>query len=399
MLSGLAEFLQRNHPRHHQAIHFQYRIFLKDMIDPFRVPVPGLPPVKPRTIDFAALPLAARPYLTGPYLDIAQNNRFAEVDLLQSRPTQGRIVMLQSGGPVDIDEWRGKLADLNAWLTGGEANHTWTITAHTASTVTLTLQQKLPSVIPFDRRFLAPAALFVGIDVTTRKPVHIPFKDLTAGTYIAGTSGSGKTSALHVLLRSIFANLAHFEAVHLVDGKDGVGLGRYARLHKKIRVLYDEPDVWQLAAELNVLMRERNAQQRAQGIEKATRNFVALVIDELPTFVAKPPKDQQKDHAAFLDNLQRIAMRGRSAGIRMFLVSQSPVADQCPVTLRTNCAMTIAFRLPENAHATALFGTLDAANDPRKLPTGQAIVQQSDTGTISAVQFPFAPLYQPGKFR
>ncbi len=141
------------------------------------------------------------------------------------------------------------------------------------------------------------------------------------------------------------------------------------------------------------------AEQRARGVDKATSDFIAVVIDELPTFVAKPPKTQQADHAAFLDNLQKIAMRGRSAGLRFFFVSQSPVAEQIPVTLRSNCATTIAFRLPENAHATAVFGTLDATNDPRKLPTGQAILLQSDIGKLTTVQFPFAPLYQPGAGR
>ena len=50
---------------------------------------------------------------------------------------------------------------------------------------------------------------------------------------------------------------------------------------------------------------------------------------------------------------------------------------------------------PNSCHATAVFGTLDATNDPRKLATGQAIVLQSDAGKITSVQFPFAPLYQP----
>lgn len=397
LFEGLAPFYQSVPARHRRWIEFSYRCFLRDMIDPLRSLEPGVPTPKPRTVDFAAMPLSGRCYLLGPYLNIQQNNRFAEVDLARSDPAR-RLVIVQTGGPVDVELWRSRTDAITAWLTGGTLTGTWVVSAHSASTVTLARQPSLPAVIPFDRSHLAPAALFAGIDVVSRKPLHIPFADLTAGTYIPGSSGTGKTSALHVLLRSIFANLQLFAAVYLIDGKDGVAMQRYARLHSKVHVLFDEPEVWKLAAELVEFMRARNAEQRALGIDKATKDLIAVVIDELPTFVAKPARDAKKEHEAFVDNLQKIAMRGRSAGLRMFLISQSPVADQIPVTLRTNCATTIAFRLPENVHATAVFGTLDSSNDPRKLPTGQAIVNQTDTGKITRVQFPFAPLYQPRRF-
>ena len=398
-LAGIAEFLQRNHAAYHQQIRSAYRWFLRDMIEPLPSFYAGMPAPKPRTVDFSALDLYARPYLIGPYLGIAQNNRFAEVDLESSRPSEGRIVLVQSGGPVDGDLWRSHMPAINAWLSIHNFPGTWVLSRVRASRIVLDHKQDLPNVIPFDRRTLVKGSLFVGIDTVTRKPVHIPFSELSAGTYVPGTSGSGKTSALHILLRSIFANLDLFSAVYLIDGKDGVAMSRYARLHPKVRVLYEEPDVWKLAAELTALMRERNAEQRARGIDKATSEFIAVVIDELPTFVAKPPKAQHAEHAAFLDNLQKIAMRGRSAGLRFFFVSQAPVAEQIPVPLRTNCATTIAFRLPENSHATAIFGTLDATNDPRKLKTGQAVVLRSDAGSVTTVQFPFAPLYQPGAVR
>lgn len=399
LLAGVAELAQAQHPYFKVIVPLAYRSFLRTLINPLkpftRMDEPALPTPPPRALDFDAIPREARPALLGAYLGIHQRNRLAELDLEQSRPSEGRIVMLQTGGPVNIEEWRAHLPAANAWLTAGTKGVTWTITQHTASRVELTRQPELPAMIPYDRHHLKTGALFVGIDTLTRKPAYIPFADLTAGTYIPGASGSGKTSALHVLLRSIFANLDLFAQVYLVDGKDGVALARYANLHPKVRVLYDEPDVWQLAADLSQLMRDRNVQQRAAGIDKATRDLIAVVVDELPTFVVKPPGDAKKDHAAFLDNLNRLAMRGRSAGIKMFFITQSPVAEQIPVTLRVNCATTIAFRVPEVAHATALFGTLTPENDPRKLPTGQARVLLGDTGKLITVQFPFAELYQP----
>lgn len=401
-LADLAQLYQSVPSRYRHSIAFNYRSFLRSMIDPFPSLEPGLPNPKPRTVDFAGLPPAARCYLLGPYLGIHQNNRFAEVDLARSDPPR-HIVMMQTGGPVDVELWRQQLPAVTAWLGGGAATGPlagdWTITAHTANTITLTLQPPLPATIPFDRRYLRPGALFAGLDLATRTPVHISFADLPAGTYIPGISGTGKTSALHLLLRSIFANLDLFAAVHLVDGKNGVAFHRYARLHPKVRVCYDEPDAWQLAADLVATMRERNLAQRALGTDKTTKDFIALVVDELPTFIVPPPKALREQHQQFLTDLQTIATKGRSAGLRMFLTTQTPVNEQIPTMVRANCQNVIAFRLPEQSHATGLFGTLDSINDPRKLMTGQAVFAQGEIGTVCRVQFPFAPLYQPWSTR
>jgi hypothetical protein len=73
------------------------------------------------------------------------------------------------------------------------------------------------------------------------------------------------------------------------------------------------------------------------------------------------------------------------------------VAAQIPVTLRTNWATTLALCLPEVTNATSLFGTLTPDNDPRKLPTGQARLLQADSGKLTTVQLPFAPLWNPAK--
>ncbi|HRD74675.1 MAG TPA: hypothetical protein PK264_01870 [Hyphomicrobiaceae bacterium] len=367
---------------------------LREMIDPFKSGLAGALAPKPLEVDFHRLPMKARPYLLGPFLKLNQGDRFPELDLEHSTATT--LVMVHTGGPVDADLWRAHLPAINAWLNAGVFPFQWTITDHSASILVITRQSQLPPSIPFDRSaHLTAGALFAGIDVTQRMPVHIPFAELSSGTYITGAAGAGKTNAVHILLRSIFANIDLFAEVHLVDGKDGVAFMRYAGLHPKIRVLHDEPDVWALAQRLTVLMKERNIAQRRLGVDKATRDYIALVIDELPTYIAKPPKAQRAEHEAFLDNMLKIAMRGRSAGIRMMLITQSPVADQIPVTLRTNCSTRIVFRLPEQSHAVSLFGELTPTNDPRKLTTGQAIVDQSDTGRTTKVQFPFAPLFNP----
>lgn len=347
-------------------------------------------------VDFSALPAAARPYLLGPFLGIAVGRVFPRLCFEASRPEQGVLVYVVSGGPVDASAWRNRLPEISAWL-----GATWTVAAHTASTVTLLRRNALPEVIRYGPGHLKRGALFVGINVDTHEPAYIPLVDLSSGTYIPGASGSGKTNATHLLLRSLFANLDFFAAVYILDGKDGLGMAKYQGRHPKVHVYYDESDAWKIVAELAATIRTRNAAQRAAGIENASRDFIALLVDELPTFIAKPSVDSKdpnnKLHAQFLDNLNRLAMRGRSAGLRMFFVTQSPVAEQIPVTLRTNCLTTIAFKVPENAHATALFQQLDGLPaDPRNLLRGRALIKEGLTGKLTHVQFPLVPSSKAG---
>lgn len=381
-LAGLAELARRNSPDTAQWISRRYGFFLENMIDPL---IPG---GRPHKVDFHALPLAARPYLLGPFLGLVVGGRFPQLCLQRSQFAQGHLTYICTSGPADPAQWAPLLPKVNAWLGGS-----WTITATTASSITLTHRQPLPAIIPFQPHFLQKGALFLGIDTATYRVVHLPFADMTSGTFIAGVSGSGKSQAVHLLLRSIFANLDQFTAVFLCDGKDGVAFQRYANRHPKVKVLWEDHDLWALTSTLVTEMGRRNAEQRRLGIDNTSSNFIALVIDEMATYTAKPSADPKhpdnKRHIQFIDDLSRLARRGRSTGLRMIITAQEPVAEQIPTTVRNNCQTIVSFKLSIDAHATALFGQLDRLPaDPRELPRGRALIKHGMTSTHQAVQFP-----------
>lgn len=389
-LAGAVEFYRSlQSDAHRKLLLADYHRLLSDMHDR------GIPGLAPRRLDFHALPVDARPYLLAPYIGSLVGQTYPMLCWEQSSPAAGALTYIFTGGPADTEFWTESLPKISSWLGG-----TWTISASTANTLTLTRRTPLPETIVFNRTMLKRGGLFVGIDTTTHRPAYIPLSDMTSGTFVTGAAGMGKTVALHVILRSIFANLRQFTAVYLVDGKDGVAFSRYSGLHPKIHVLWEDAHVYDLAAKLVVTMQERNTRQRAQGIDNATGDYIALVIDEMATFAAKPSSDSKnpvnKAHAAFIDNLARLAMRGRSTGLRLIISAQSPVAEQVPVPVRANCQTTIAFRVPIDAHATALFGQLEGLpGDPRKLPRGHAVIAHGLQSTYQAVQFPVAPLINP----
>lgn len=342
-----------------------------------------------RRIDFHALPQGARPYLLGPYLGSLVGGCYPRLCWDSSNPTRGILTFVFSGGPADVEAWRQRMPDISAWL-----GHAWTLGRTTANTLTLIRRAPLPDTLPFLRHHLKPGALFLGIDVETHQPATLPFAEMTSGTFIPGASGTGKSNALHIIVQSLLANLRVFEAVYLIDGKDGVAFNRYRHAAPgKVHVLWQDADVWKLVGDLTQLMRRRNEAQREQNIDNATRDFIAVVIDEMATFTAKPSVDSKhpdnKLHAKFIDDLTMLARRGRSTGLRLILSAQEPVAEQIPASVRANCLTSISFRLPVDAHATAMFGQLDGLPaDPRRLLRGRALFKNGLSGDVRHVQFP-----------
>lgn len=342
-----------------------------------------------RRIDFHALPNGARPYLLGPYLGTLVGGVFPRLCWDSSNIAWGTLTYVFPGGPADVDGWRQRLADISAWL-----GDTWTLGRTTANTLTLVRRAPLPDSLPFFRNHLRPGALFLGIDAETHQPATLPFAEMTSGTFIPGASGTGKSNALHIIIQSLLGNLHLFQAVYLIDGKDGVAFNRYRNAApRKVHVLWQDAEVWKLVSELTQVVRQRNEAQREQAIDNATRDFIAVVIDEMATFTARPSVDAKnpdnKLHAKFVDDLTMLARRGRSTGLRLILSAQEPVAEQIPASVRANCLTSISFRLPVDAHATAMFGQLDGLPaDPRRLLRGRALFKNGLSGEVRHVQFP-----------
>lgn len=380
-LAGAIETLARNDARALLIAQGQYDLLLSEMI----TPAFG---VQTRRVNFHALPKKARPYLLAPFLGLMVGSAYPRLCLTRSRPEAGLLIYLSPGGPIDDAIWRQHLPMISSWL-GGE----WTIAEVAPSAITLKRRTPLAQNLPMHPGYLAPGSLFAGIDLAAHQPFSIPFADLTSGTFIPGASGTGKSNALHILIQSILANLNLFAAVYLIDGKDGVAFNRYRNHHPKVRVIWDEPDLWDLTEQLVAVMRERNRKQRDAHIDNATSRFIAVVIDEMSTYTAKPSIDNKhpdnKRHMAFIDNLGMLAKRGRSTGFRLIISAQEPTSNDIPANVRANCLTTLAFKLPLDAHATAVFGQLDGLPaDPRKLTRGQALFRNGLTGDIRAVQFP-----------
>jgi hypothetical protein len=389
LLAGTLEILRKSRdPETVRLVNFWYGWLLEEMLDPL---VPG---ARPRKVDFTSLTYAARPYLLGPFLNIVVGREFARLSFQGSHPEQGLLVYETQRGPSDPAIYRANLPTIASWLNSMwvPKDHTWTVAGHGPNHVTLQRREGLPRLLPFTDRCLKPGQLFLGFEAESHEPFHIPFADLTSGTLIPGAAGSGKTNGMHVILRSLFANLDQFAHVYLIDGKEGVAFHRYAKMHPKVAVLWDEQEVWDLTSRLVAEMQQRNARQREAGIDKQSRDLVALVIDEMATYTHKPSvtdKALNKRHGQFVDELAMLARKGRSVGFKLMVSAQEISEAHVPLPVRNNCQTIISFRIGIDQHATMLFGQLtDLPADPRRLERGFALIKNSESGSLSMVKFP-----------
>lgn len=352
---------------------------LKDLANPIN-PHRGLP-------NFNSMASIVRPFMLGAFLDVKVGDTYPTLDLARSAPERGHLVYLVNG-PLEVTDWQKQLPRIAGWLGGP-----WVIGAHDATSITLLQRQPLPATFRFRNAMLNSGHLFAGINTNNHKPVQIPFADLPSGTLLVGAAGSGKSNGLHVLIRSVFANLQAFSAVYLVDGKLGEAFARYRDVHPKVHVLWERQDLWALTAKLAAEREARNRAQTARGIDNARSGYVALIIDEMAVYTQKPSVDGKnplnKQHSQFLDHLGDLALFGRSSGFRMIISAQQPVADHVPMNVKGNCNTAISFRLPTDQHVTGLFGQIEGLPaDPRKLTRGHALIHHGLTGTYDVVQFP-----------
>ncbi len=196
-------------------------------------------------------------------------------------------------------------------------------------------------------------------------PVYVDLVRDGPHALVAGTTGSGKSELLQVLVASLAAARGPDDVTFLlIDYKGGAAFAECARLPHTVALLTDlDPALTSralrsLQAELR--RRERllasaecadvSQYRRATGREPIARLVIVVdefagLADELPDFVA---------------GLIGVAQRGRSLGVHLVLATQRPGGAVSP-EIRANAALRIVLRVLEPAESTDLVGVPDAA--------------------------------------
>ncbi|HEU5268915.1 MAG TPA: FtsK/SpoIIIE domain-containing protein [Jatrophihabitans sp.] len=214
---------------------------------------------------------------------------------------------------------------------------------------------------------------------------------------VAGTTGSGKSELLRVLITSLALRNPPTELTFvLVDYKGGAAFAECAELPHVTGVVTDlDPHRTRRAlAALNAELRRREEAFAHAGISEfadyqhsgnSLDNPLArlvLIVDEFAALAERMPE--------LLTGLLSVAQRGRSLGVHLVLATQRP-AGVLSADIKANIGLRIALRMADAAESVDVVGVDTASRISRGTP-GLAIARHAD-GQL--VEFQTACVSQP----
>lgn len=214
---------------------------------------------------------------------------------------------------------------------------------------------------------------------------------------VAGTTGSGKSELLRVLITSLALRYPPTELTFvLVDYKGGAAFAECAELPHVTGVVTDlDPHLTRRAlVALDAELRRREEafaqagtsefadyERSGYGLGTPLARLV-LVVDEFATLAERMPE--------LLTGLLSIAQRGRSLGVHLVLATQRP-AGVLSADIKANIGLRIALRMADANESVDVVGVDTASRISRGTP-GFAIARHAD-GQL--VEFQTACISQP----
>lgn len=224
---------------------------------------------------------------------------------------------------------------------------------------------------------------------------------------IAGTTGSGKSSLMHVLINSlIFKNSPYDLKFIMIDPKK-VEFALYNNLpHLYTPVIKDPKKAIQT---LNWLVQEMDRRyQMLEEIGKQNINayhayvadkynkaiargteltdklpeklpFIVLVIDELADFMMKYPKEMES-------GIVKLAQMSRAVGIHLILATQRPSTNVITGVIKGNIPSRVALRVASQVDSRVI---IDQGGAEKLLGYGDLLFVSSDGSDTKRIQSPF----------
>lgn len=231
-------------------------------------------------------------------------------------------------------------------------------------------------------------------------PLVVPIMETVGGTakyiditqtphiLLGGTTGSGKSGVMNVMLSTIVERAEPEEVViDLLDPKR-VELSLYRGARQVRSVTTDMDDSAQLVESLAAEMDQRYElleREQVRSVEeyydKTGRSlpYHLLAVDELG--------DLMMTHkSTVLPALARIGQLGRAAGFHMLLATQRPAAEVVPKLLLANVPSRIALKVQSHTESRLILNEKGAENLKGK---GDMLLQLAGEGGISRGQAPY----------
>ena len=183
--------------------------------------------------------------------------------------------------------------------------------------------------------------------------VDVNFTDpLSPHLLIGGTTGSGKSEALNVLLYGLVNYYSPKELRLLLVDPKGTELQGFSKLpHLQGAISWDDLDALDLLKSAVVEMQSRYIKLRSNESKSITEfnskvsdgeklPWWLVVLDEYADLTAEP--SMKKEIEA---QLKRLAQKARAAGIHVIIATQKPSAEVISTNLRSNLPAQLALRV------------------------------------------------------
>lgn len=171
---------------------------------------------------------------------------------------------------------------------------------------------------------------------------------ITAHTLIAGTTGSGKSTALHSFLcDTINKYNEHIVKFVIIDLKR-VEMARYKKIKHTLDYANTPKGATEVLEKCELFMRMRYKEMEMQGLTQSDKTHIYIVIDELADLLATSKKA--------MEQIASIGRLGRAANIHLILATQSPSRKTLPAIIQQNITLTVALKCKNAIESRQVLG-------------------------------------------
>lgn len=195
--------------------------------------------------------------------------------------------------------------------------------------------------------------------------------DLTKNPHllIAGTTGSGKSTALHAIIANML--LYPNTQLYLIDPKN-IEFFKYQSF-KRVEVVFNYDDSVALLESLCNEMDVRYENIRKDNVDLKNLKYIVLVIDEFADI------SLQDKNGIFYNLLCRLAQKSRAAGIHIVCATQRPSVNIINGAIKANFPARMAFKVATGVDSRVI---LDSSGAEGLLGAGDAIINSSQFNMV-----------------
>jgi S-DNA-T family DNA segregation ATPase FtsK/SpoIIIE len=212
---------------------------------------------------------------------------------------------------------------------------------------------------------------------------------------IAGSTGSGKSVCINILIASILFKARPEDVKFLMIDPKVVELNTYNGIPHLLMPVVTEPKKASLALKNMIKEMSRryelfardsvrdihsfNERKRLQNEEKELLPYIVVIIDELADLMMVAAADVE-------DSIARLAQMSRAAGIHLVIATQRPSVDVITGVIKANITSRIAFAVSSMVDSRTI---LDMGGAEKLLGRGDALFYPSGTSKPFRIQGAF----------